>query len=216
VAAHLTGQDLSSTASVYQSRKHLELPIVIDSGASVSVTPHIRGFRGQLQKCPTKSLDGLSSKTEVLGMGKVTWEVQDFYGLKITITRMAYYVPTANIRLFSPKVYVDEQNGGPYHMERGMTRLTLGNGTPLTFPYQPGEKLPMMLKSSHFNNPTSKVGLTFEDTNMLANLTVDDEVNQNLTAAKKELLLWHWKLVRADMQRVKVMIRTPQYTSSRE
>jgi hypothetical protein len=79
-------------------------------------------------------------------------------------------------------------------MKKGMTRLTLGDGTPMTLPYQPGSKLPMMLTSSHFNNPTTKIGLTFEDTNMLANLTVADEDNHNLTAAKKELLLWHWKL----------------------
>jgi hypothetical protein len=98
---------------------------------------------------------------------------------------MAYYVPTANIRLFSTKVYFDEQNGGSYHMEKGMTRLTLGDRTPLMFPYKPGRKLPMMLTASHFNNPTTKIGLTFEDTNMLANLTVADEVNQNLTAVKK-------------------------------
>jgi hypothetical protein len=182
---------------------------VIYSGASVSVTPHIRDFRGPLQKCPTKSLDGLSSKTEVLGIGKVTWEVQDFYGVKRTITAMAYYVPAANIRLFSPKVYFDEQNGGSYHMEKGMTTLTLGDGTPLTFPYQPGSKLPMMLTSSHFKYPTTKIGLTFEDTNMLANLTVADEVNHNLIAAKNELLLSHWKLGHADMQRVQMMIRTP-------
>jgi hypothetical protein len=81
-------------------------------------------FRGPLQKFPTKSLDGLSSKTEVLDMGTV----QDFYGVKMTITTMAYYVPTANIRLLSPKVYFYEQNGGSYHMERGMTRLTIGDG----------------------------------------------------------------------------------------
>jgi hypothetical protein len=165
-AAHLTAQDVSSTASVYQGRNNPELPIVIDSGASVSVTPHIRDFCGPLQKCPTKSLDGLSSKTEVLGMGKVTWEVQDFYGVKKTITTMAYYVPTANIKLFSPKVYFDKQNGGSYHMEKGMTILTLGDGRPLKFPYQPGSKLPMMMTSSHFNNPTTKIGLTFEDTNI--------------------------------------------------
>jgi hypothetical protein len=188
-AAHLTGQDVSFTASVYQARNNPEFPIVIDSGASVSVTPHIRDFRGPLQKCPTKSLNGLSSKTEVLGMGKVTWEVQGFYGVKRTIITMAHYVPAASIRLFSPKVYFHEQNGGSYHMKKGMTTLTLGDGTPLTFPYQPGSKLPMMLTSSHFNNPTTKIGLTFEDTNMLANLTVANEVNQNLTAAKKELLL---------------------------
>jgi hypothetical protein len=33
---------------------------------------------------------------------------------------------------------------------------------------------------------------------MLANLTVADEVNHNLTAARKELLLWHWKLGHAE------------------
>jgi hypothetical protein len=208
--AHLTGQDISSTSSVYQARNSPELSIVIDSGASVSVTPRIRDFCGPLQKYPTKFLDGLSSKTEVLGMGKVTWEVQDSYCIKNTITEMAYYVPTANIRCFSSKVYFDEQNGGSDHMERGMTRLTLGDGTPLTFPYQQGSKLSMMLTSSHFNNTTTKVGLTFEDTNMLANLTVADKVNQNLTAAKNELLLWHWKIKHADVQRVQMMIQTPQ------
>jgi hypothetical protein len=100
-------------------------------------------------------------------------------------------------------------------MERGMTRLTLGDGTPLMFPYQPGSKLPMMLTSSHFNDTITKVGLTFEDTKMLANLTVADKVNQNLTAAKKELLLWQWKLRHAYMQRVQMMIRTPQETLSK-
>jgi hypothetical protein len=119
-------------------------------------------------------------------MGKVTWEVQDLYGVKRAITKMAYYVPAANIRLFSPKVYFDKQNGGSYHMKKGMITLTLGDGPPLMFPYQPGRKFPMMLTSSHFNNPTTKIGLTFEDTNMLANFTVDDEINQNLTAAGKK------------------------------
>jgi hypothetical protein len=182
----------------------------------VSVTPHISDFRGPLQKFPAKSLDGLSSKTEVLGMGKVKWEVQYFYCVKRTITTMAYYVATDNIRLFSPKVYFDEQSGESYNMENGMTRLTLGDGTPLAFPYQPDSKIPMMLTSSHFNNPTTKIGLTFEETNTLANLKVAYEVNHHLTAAKKELLLWHWKLGHVDMQRVQMMIRIPQDTSHHE
>jgi hypothetical protein len=119
-------------------------------------------------------------------MGKVAWEVQDLYGVKRAITTMAYYVLTTNIRIFSLKVYFDEQNGGSYHMENCMTKLTLGDGAPLTFPYQPCSKLPMMLTSSHFNNPTTKSGFTFEDTTMLASPAVADEVNQNLTAAKKD------------------------------
>jgi hypothetical protein len=36
---------------------------------------------------------------------------------------MAYYVPTANIRIFNPKVYFDEKNGGSYHMERNNDKI---------------------------------------------------------------------------------------------
>jgi hypothetical protein len=106
----------------------------------------------------------------------------------------------------SLKVYFDEQNGGYYHMDKSMTTLTLGDRTPMVFPYQPGNKLPIMLASHHFNNFTTTVGLTFEGTKMLASLMVADEVNQHLTAAKNELLLWHWKLGHADMQRVQMLI----------
>jgi hypothetical protein len=51
---------------------------------------------------------------------------------------------------------------------------------------------------------------------MLANLIVADEVNQQFNAAKKELLLWHSKLGHADMQRLQMMIHTPQDTSHHE
>jgi hypothetical protein len=46
--AHLTGQDVSSTSAVYHASIFPELLIVVDSGALVSVTPHIRDFRRQL------------------------------------------------------------------------------------------------------------------------------------------------------------------------
>jgi hypothetical protein len=100
-------------------------------------------------------------------MGKVTWEVQVLYGVQRTINKISYYVPTSNIRLFSPKFILMSKMLDPtYHMEKGITRLTLGDGTPLIFPYQPGSKLTMMLTSSHFNNLTTTIGLTFEDTNI--------------------------------------------------
>jgi hypothetical protein len=67
------GKGVSNTASVYHARYFPEFPIGIDSGASISVMPHIRDVFGPLQKIPTKSLDGLSSDNEVLGMGQVTW-----------------------------------------------------------------------------------------------------------------------------------------------
>jgi hypothetical protein len=105
-------------------------------------------------------------------------------------------------------VYFDEKIGGSDIMLKDMMMLTLGDGTHMVFPYQPGNKLPMMLTSPYFNNPIIICGLTFEDTNMLSNLMVANEVNQNLTAATKELLIWHWNLGHADMQCVQIMIQT--------
>jgi hypothetical protein len=72
----------------------------------------------------------------------------------------------------APKVYFDEQDGGSYFMTNDMVKLILGDGTPMSFPHQPGNTLPMMLTSRHFNNELTTAGLTFEDTNMLANVAV--------------------------------------------
>jgi hypothetical protein len=51
------------------------------------------------------------------------------------------------------------------------------------------------------------VGLTHKDVNFLAQqlnvpafLSVESEVNQNITAAHKELLKWHWRLGHANFQ----------------
>jgi hypothetical protein len=104
-AALLTGNTVSATASVYCSHKEDCVPIVIDTGASVSVTPVITDFIGPLRPCATANLKGLSGSTEVIGEGTVNWLMRDMFGNKRKIRTTAYYVPEASIRLFSPHTY---------------------------------------------------------------------------------------------------------------
>ena len=79
-----------------------ELPIIIDTGASISLTPVISDFVGDIELADLDSLQGLSSKTQVCGQGTVKWKVQDMFGMVRTLKTKAYYVTEESIRLMSP------------------------------------------------------------------------------------------------------------------
>ena len=79
------------------------IPIIIDTGASISLTPVITDFVGNIEPADLDSLQGLSSKTKVCGQGTVHWKIQDMFGMVRTIAIKAYYVPEASIRLMSPQ-----------------------------------------------------------------------------------------------------------------
>ena len=63
------------TPTVYFSKNELEVPIVIDTGASVTLTPNPSDFIGEMKPCTTTELKGLKGSTEVVGQRKV--EVDD-------------------------------------------------------------------------------------------------------------------------------------------
>jgi hypothetical protein len=85
------------------------LPIVFDTGCSMSVTPN---FIGDLEPSPTESLQGLKGKVKVVGVGRVSWTVFDLHGITRTIKTKAYFIPDGNIRLFSTQSYFQENKGG--------------------------------------------------------------------------------------------------------
>ena len=185
--------------SVYFTPTREQCPIVLDTGASISLTPYRDDFVGDIEKCPTQKLTGLTDSTPILGQGKVAWTIVDVFGVIRTIRATAYYVPDATIRLFSPQTYFQEHDAGSCIIEARRTSLTLADGSTLEFPYQANNNLPMMLPAEPLN-----VGLTYEDcqflgsnTTLQSHLSVADEVNQNLTTSQRELALWHWRLCHA-------------------
>jgi hypothetical protein len=62
-AAFITGNAVTATISVYCSHQDYCIPIVIDTGASVSVTPVLTDFIGPLRPCATATLKGLIGTT---------------------------------------------------------------------------------------------------------------------------------------------------------
>jgi hypothetical protein len=101
-------------------------------------------------------------------------------------------------------------------MDHKGTYLTLKDGTTLDFPYNAGSTLPLMLTAQYFKRSANFVGLSYADTQQLADtnqmhtfMSVADEANQNLTISQKELLLWHQRLGHADQQQIQQMLAKP-------
>jgi hypothetical protein len=211
-AALITGDAVSDTASVYSSHKDDCVPIMIDTGASVSLTPVLTDFLGPLCPCATANLKRLSGTTEVIGEGTVNWLVRDMFGNKRKIRTTAYYVPETSIRLFTPHTYFKEKKDGSLQITHNRTTLTLKDGSRLDFPYQENN-LPLMLTYEHFTRKALTAGLKFEDDTVMATMDVTEEMNQNLTAPQRELMLWHKKWAHCNMGCVQTLLATPWDTS---
>ena len=183
---------LTQRMMVYLSDKGDDLlPIVIDSGASISLTANYNDFVGPIRPATITELKGLAHTTKVRGVGNVAWTVRDVFGATQTIKTQAYYVPDATVRLFSPQTYFREQQKGYLRLDHSSTTLQLSDGSLLQFPYNTNNNLPLMLPAESHH-----IGLTFDDASTLGDghsvhnyMSVADETNQNLTSAQKELLL---------------------------
>jgi hypothetical protein len=172
------------------------MPIVFDTGASMSLTPLREDFDGELKVPPITQMHGLKGAVKVIGMGRVSWTVFDALGVVRVIKTMAYLVPEGNIRLFSPQVYFQENGNGSGEIAKDGVKLVLSDGTTMCFPLNKNNNLPFMLTR---HRPL--VGVSMADAEFLqsfeqvsACLSVADETNQNLTASQRELLLWHHRL----------------------
>jgi hypothetical protein len=75
----------------------LHKPIVVNTGASLSLTPFLDDFDNTPDKSELKKLQAVSSATKVEGIGTVCWKVIDLYSAVHTLKTKAYYVPTAHI-----------------------------------------------------------------------------------------------------------------------
>jgi hypothetical protein len=101
--------DESRLARAYNTNHDgANVPVVLDTGASFSLTPFMNDFVGPIRPSPIGSLRGVSASANIAGIGTVEWMIRDLFGVIRAIRTEAYYVPEASIRLFSPQVYFQE------------------------------------------------------------------------------------------------------------
>jgi len=132
---------MTYSPSIYWSNMN-ETPIVVDSGASKSIMPDPSDFVGPIMPMDSP-IQGLSATTKNKGIGNFMWHIRDSLGTTTTLETTAYFIPEADIRLFSLQVHFSENKAGSFLMKIKGTTLTLPYELTLLFDHHRGNTLPM-------------------------------------------------------------------------
>jgi hypothetical protein len=204
--------NVTSHAYLAQGVFRGDVPIVIDTGCSHSVTPFIEDFTGPITPILDDTMGGLKNGQEVkiAGEGWVEWPIRDIFNRVTMVRTKCYHVPEGRIRLFSTQTYFQEIKGGTLSQDHEKVIFTAADGQEMVFNYQPSCNLPLMflelepkqagLSSKQAHNMTTSPMI--EQT-----LTLLDDNNYNLTKPQKELLLWHYRLGHAGFQWIQDLMR---------
>jgi hypothetical protein len=148
-----------SSPSIYVSSNKDDLPIVIDTGASCTITPSLSDFTSHPTAADTKSLGSLTTvETKVTGQGPIEWEIEDVNGITKKLATTSYYVPEATIRLFSPQAYFKSNPTAHLTLNVDGLAIHMPCGTILNFPVQPGSNLPIMLTRQSLQRGRNRSG----------------------------------------------------------
>jgi Reverse transcriptase (RNA-dependent DNA polymerase) len=192
-------------------------PMVIDTGASWSITPHLSDFVSPLTPSNIDELHSLDNTIQVHGTGTVEWTVEDLNGNIRKLQCEALYIPTASVRLFSPQCYFMEHHGGSMTACEHSLILTLVDGFSLTFPWSDNNIPYMLTPEIVASNSTKAPSLGFTAAELhppnpnatpLPSVLVDS--NLNLTGSQKELLLWHQRLGHCGLKKVQSLFAQPR------
>jgi GAG-pre-integrase domain len=188
-------------------------PIVWDTGASYSLSPHESDFGETLQSLDTPlQLNGLASSLAVTQKGVVNWIVQADDGSQKILTTEAYFAPGANVRLLLPQTYMRQHNGTDASGKVTATvtarhfRVKWPDSTSLSIPFRGSNNLPV---SAAFNK--AAVAQRVAD----IHLCVTDASNQNLSEPQKELLRWHFRLDHINFDSIQLLLRSGALATSK-
>ena len=126
------------------SAQDTDQPIVIDSGASFSVSSLIDDFDPQHYITMRSKCNQLDGSTDVLGRGPVSWSVPNTSASTTTLRPIARHIPSAQIRLFSPQDYFLQVDGGSLFVDKDGCTLQLPDGDKISVSFNPHNNLPML------------------------------------------------------------------------
>jgi hypothetical protein len=115
----------------------LNTPIVIDTGASMNLTPFREDFVGPIEPL-SFPVNGLSGTAKVEGVGTVEWRIIDYFGSVQTIRTKAYLIPSIQVRLYSPQFHFCDEQSGSLHVDHRRAKLSLPHSSSeVEFPFAP-------------------------------------------------------------------------------
>ena len=210
--------------------------IIVDSGASISITPHRDDFIGPIHPVQQVPLKGIAGSCHVEGIGTVRYSIprpnQDDFLLTI---HDVLYVPSCPSRLICPRqLHAQSATRGfsDSSFTTNSTSATLVHeGATLTFLYHERSQLPLIearSPSTALPSTPPDIAVVYpSDQCSFTSTPSSDPASpapastapsmeppsasavcpSNLTAAQRFLLEWHYRLGHQDMQVIQTMIR---------
>ena len=169
------------------STQDTDQPIVIDSGASFSVSSLIDDFDPQHYITMRSKCNQLAGSADVLGRGPVSWSVPNTSASTTTLRPIVRHIPSAQIRLFSPQDYFLQLDGDCLFVDKHGCTLQLPDGDKISVSFNLHNNLPML-------SPVVAADSLFSFntiTQSSINESIASESNQNITSNQKVLLVWH-------------------------
>ena len=190
-------------------------PLIFDTGASVSISPHREDFVDYSTDTSNTTLQGVSASTCVAGRGTIQLTIHDNDGFPRVIRVQALHVPQASVRLLSIQSF-----RSLYKQGSSMTIDSTGasfkfptslGGNTLTFNLREAGNLPCVLAtrfSSPDASPPSSPHSAFPvHVAKSPAYTILASSNQNLTTAQKLLLDLHWRLMHINFAWIHWLLR---------
>ena len=86
----------NQTGFIYYNNALEDLPVIFNSGATISITPDINDFI-TYEPCSKLGVKSITGQSQVQESGLVRWMLYDDHGHLHTITATAYYISTARV-----------------------------------------------------------------------------------------------------------------------
>ena len=103
-------------------------PVIVDTGATITITPFLTNFMTPLTTTEGAVLQGLTKGISIKGSGHVHWCLTSDDGTNMTLTIPAFYVPQAGQCLLSPQSLL-QHNKMTLHFTLKVHQMEYGQGT---------------------------------------------------------------------------------------
>jgi hypothetical protein len=207
----LQTNDLVRFQSVYHFKSSGGKQLIFDTGASITVTPHLEDFVDKAVNSNPDAmgctmLNGISSSHVIKGIGRIRVLLYTDTGKPRYIETVGYYVPDINVRLLSVQRYLEEHKG-----ENAAFTLN-DSGMSFTFPSSiGGGTLSFRYKDSNYLPSAETYASTVVSPNQKSagerTFTVLEESNVNLTTGQKSLLKLHFRLGHFNLKWIQNLVR---------
>jgi len=121
-------------------------PIIIDTGASITISPYTTDFSTPIRPVQNLEIKGIASGLKIMGVGDITYHVYDDEGNIQTLTlKNSLYVPQCSSRILCPRqLAMSAANPQDCFIAGSANSTLICNGKPITVQYDMISNLPIL------------------------------------------------------------------------